>query len=300
MNARYFNVTAGADLYLFPFGADGTGMGSYYEGERVFGSYGDELEYSFSRFLDTRISIEASPFVGIKAFIGYRIPITSYSIYNLTDEKMAYERNTPFVYAGISGSLQLIFPFNESVFYRYYNERDNRLRKARRSDSPTAYESIVYDYPGTPYAEEAGERLEYIFYSRAMNGTMAKCDEYQSRYPEGKYVKIVKTRRDLLEEETAYLKAIKGSTPELEDFMKNYPDGKYTGKARALRDKLLEEIEFRAYQGALNGTFDSCDLYIERYPSGKYIGEVKSLRADKLANAENDLYNSAINGSFIE
>ncbi len=300
LNARYFNVTAGADLYLFPFGADGTGMGSYYEGERVFGSYGDELEYSFSQFIDARINVEASPFVGVKAFIGYKIPITSYSIYNVTDGIMAYERDGPFVYAGISGSLQVIFPFNESVFYRCYNERYNRLRKARKSDSPTAYESIVYEYPGTPYAKEAGERLEYIFYSRAMYGTLAKCDEYLSRYPEGKYVNSVQTRRALIEEETAYLKAMKGSARELEEFLKKYPDGRYSAKARGQRDKLLEEIEFRAYQSALNGTFDSCDLYIERYPSGKYIGEVKSLRTDKLAKVEDELYRDALNGSFIE
>lgn len=200
LNARYFNVTAGADLFLFPFGADGTGMGSYYEGERVFGSYGDELEYGFSQFIDARINIEASPFVGVKAFIGYRVPITSYSIYNLTDETMAYERNSPFLYAGISGSLQVIFPFNESVFYRCYNERYNRLRKARKSDSPTAYESIVYNYPNTPYAKEAGERLEYIYYSRAMLGTRAKCDDYLTRYPGGKYFRIVKSRRDMLDD----------------------------------------------------------------------------------------------------
>jgi hypothetical protein len=300
LNARYFNVTAGADMYLFPFGAAGTGRGTYYEGDYIFGSYSDELEYSFSQFIDARINIEASPFVGVKAFIGCRVPVTPYSIYNLTIGEMTYERGSPFVYAGISGSLQLSFPFNESVFYRCYNERDNRLRKARRSDSPTAYESIIYSYPGTPYAKEAGERLEYVFYSRAMNGTMARCDEYLSRYPDGKYLVAVKNRRSLLEEETAYLKAIKGSPRDLDAFLVIYPDGKYAGKARAQLNKLLEEIEFRVYQGALNGTFDSCDLYIEKYPSGKYTGEVKSLRAAKLEVVGDELYRDAMNCSFIE
>lgn len=198
LNAKYFNITAGADLYLFPFGEDFSGRGTYYEGEYIFGSWGDEHEIDFSQFLDARLSVETSPFVGIKAFIGCRVPITPYSIYNLTTGQMDYERDSPNVYLGVSGSLQFIFPFNESVFHRCYNERENRLRKARKSNSPTAYESIVYNYPGTPYADEASQRLEYIFYSRAMMGNNARCSEYLSRYPEGKYLKAVTQRRAML------------------------------------------------------------------------------------------------------
>lgn len=300
LNARHFNITAGADLYLFPYGDQYSGHTDFYQGDYQFGSYSDELEVRFSRFVDARISVEAVPFFGVKAFVGCRVPLTSYSIYNITAGNTPYERDSPFVYAGVSGAIQLIFPFNESVFYRCYNERDNRIRKARKSNSPTAWESIIKTYPDTPYATEASRRLEYLFYSRAVLGNITRCDEYNSRYPAGKYKKEVNARREQLIEEGAYLASMKGSVRDLNDFLTDYPNGKYSAKARAQRDKILEGIELRAYQGALTGTFDSCDVYIEKYPSGKYISEIRALREEKLGKAEENLYNDALTGSFIE
>ncbi len=217
LNARYFNVMAGADLYLFPHGDQYSGLTDYYQGDYQFGSYGDELEVSFSRFLDARISVDAVPFFGVKAFVGFRVPLSSYSIYNLTEERMEYERKSPFVYAGVSASLQLNLPLGEPVLYRCQNERESRLRNARRSDSPTAYESIIKAYPGTPYANEASQRLEYIYYSRAMLGSLTGCEEYLSRYPEGKYRTNVTGKLAIVVEDLAYNKAKKGSLTDAEN-----------------------------------------------------------------------------------
>ena len=146
---KYFTMSLGSTFYLLP-------------SENAINANNDGKIYSFARFIDNQIRFETNLVLGASFYFGHRIQLSQFST---SDEngKLIYEgRSVSGPYAGISFSLEVLFPVKPNYWGRCYNPGVDEFSKTIKLNNVSQYEDFIENYPKGIYSDLATENLNTL------------------------------------------------------------------------------------------------------------------------------------------
>lgn len=191
-------------------------------------------------------------------------------------------------------------------------ERDELAwNTAVTSGSIAAFENYTTSYANGRYAKQAKEKLDSLYqqqksdqqkqedeqaWNMAVNmATIGAFQNYQNKYPNGKYSKDAKDKitnlQNQLDDQQAWTTSRSANTLEsYQRYINKYPNGKYIESAMAMVEDLKKRQEKQAYVIAFNAnTIQSYQEYLMQYPNGRYAAQARERIASLQQTSTQDI-----------
>ena len=149
-------------------------------------------------------------------------------------------------------------------------EKAQRAYNAYKVENPEGNAEIARQI--TECKEKIIEKEEDAVYKNC--SSIAQCDEYLQRYPNGKYVQEVLQMKKDKEEYAIYEDC--NTIVQCDAYLTKYPNGRYLKEVGQKKKALEEKEEDEAYDDCKD--FAKCNEYLRNYPNGRYLLKVLSLR----------------------
>lgn len=142
---------------------------------------------------------------------------------------------------------------------------ERRWQKAKKLNTLEAYEEIIQRNPDGPYAKDARDRIELIYFQLAKNNnTIKSIQDYLDRYPNGRF------KHDVINqlEKVKYDEALsKNTLASYQGFLTQFPNTKYI-------EVVLSKIEILHFKKAEDeNSIYSYKNYLSNYPNGKFASK---------------------------
>ncbi len=203
--------------------------------------------------------------------------ISKYPNDKYTDKvKIAYDNNL-FDLAKKENTIQSYKNYlKESPFDNYKKEVIQlAYQVAKNKNTKNAYSNFIKSFPNSIYENDAKRKEkqseEYEYYNVTKSGTIGSCNKYLTKYPKGRYVSYVKTRKKhLLEEDGIFDNAMNGNKNDCETYLSKYRNGKYV-------ENIKERKDFLDIKNSMK--ISELERFMKKYPKGEYFNYIKKQKS---------------------